>query len=209
MNPIGVRSVYDEVKRFAEANTAAYYRAHRLDARITRNFNTCGARMRLDEGGVVSNFIVQALQGDSLTVYGDGSRTRRLCYVSDLLKGILLLTLAEPVADDANLPFVLGSVHGPFNMGNPVETRVIDLAKLVLRLTGSSSQIRYLPLPSDDPKVRCPDITRARRLLGWEPMIDIEAGMKETIAYFRSALRDSGNQPLISRMPPTTEVAQS
>ncbi len=209
VNPIGVRSVYDEAKRFAEAITVAYYRVHRLDVRVARIFNTYGPRMRPDDGRVVSNFIIQALKGESLTVYGDGSQTRSLCYVSDLVEGILRLMLGEQEGEEPSLQPIFRSIHGPVNLGNPREIRVIDLARLVIRLTGSSSQIQFLPLPLDDPKVRCPDIARARRLLAWEPLVDVETGIKKTIAYFCSVLPNWGNKTLMSGMPSTTVTIQT
>src|SRR5262245_59752409 len=166
VNPIGPRGVYDEAKRFAEAMTMAYRRYHGVDARIVRIFNTYGPRMRPNDGRVVSNFIVQALEKKPLTIYGDGSQTRSFCYASDLVAGIIKLLLAAP-SDD------LGT---PFNIGNPEERTVRDLADKVLALTGSSSQIEKRELPIDDPKVRKPDITRARNILGWTPKVDIDQG---------------------------------
>jgi dTDP-glucose 4,6-dehydratase len=163
--------VYDEAKRFGEALTMAYHRSHGLDTRIVRIFNTYGPRMRPHDGRVVSNFIVQALQGESLTLYGDGSQTRSFCYVDDLIQGIVL---AFERADS-----------DPVNLGNPGEFTVRELADLVLRLTGSSSPIVFQPLPVDDPKQRRPDITRARRLLGWEPAVKLEDGLRRTIEHFR------------------------
>ncbi len=171
VNPIGPRGVYDEAKRFAEALTMAYRRAHGVDTRIVRIFNTYGPRMRPGDGRVVSNFIVQALRGEPLTVYGDGAQTRSFCYVSDEVEGIYRLFLSD--------------VTGPVNIGNPDEFRVSELADLVLELTGSSSEIRHLPLPEDDPKVRQPDITRARELLDWEPQVPLREGLAQTIEYFR------------------------
>ncbi|MCZ6825198.1 MAG: SDR family oxidoreductase [Gemmatimonadetes bacterium] len=171
VNPIGPRGVYDEAKRFAEALTMAYRRAHGVDTRIVRIFNTYGPRMRPGDGRVVSNFIVQALRGEPLTVYGDGGQTRSFCYVSDEVEGIYRLFMSD--------------VTEPVNIGNPDEFRVSELADLVLELTGSSSKIRHLPLPEDDPKVRQPDITRARELLGWEPQVPLREGLAQTIEYFR------------------------
>ena len=171
VNPIGPRGVYDEAKRFAEALTMAYRRAHGVDTRIVRIFNTYGPRMRPGDGRVVSNFIVQALRGEPLTVYGDGGQTRSFCYVSDQVDGIYRLFMSE--------------ITGPVNIGNPNEFRVGELADLVLELTGSSSEIRHLPLPEDDPKVRQPDITRARELLDWEPQVPLREGLARTIEYFR------------------------
>jgi dTDP-glucose 4,6-dehydratase len=171
VNPIGPRGVYDEAKRFAEALTMAYRRAHGVDTRIVRIFNTYGPRMRPGDGRVVSNFIVQALRGEPLTVYGDGDQTRSFCYVSDEVEGIYRLFMSD--------------ITGPVNIGNPDEFRVGELADLVLGLTGSSSEIRHLPLPEDDPKVRQPDITRARELLDWEPQVPLREGLVQTIEYFR------------------------
>jgi len=175
VNPVGPRGVYDEAKRFAEALTMAYHRSHELDTRIARIFNTYGPRMRPHDGRVVSNFIVQALKGDQLTVYGDGSQTRSFCYVDDLVEGIVRL-------------FDRGGPE-PTNIGNPDEFTVRQLAELVLRLTGSSSSITVEPLPTDDPKVRQPDIQRARETLGWEPRVALEDGLQRTIEYFRGLLR--------------------
>jgi dTDP-glucose 4,6-dehydratase len=174
VNPVGPRGVYDEAKRFAEALTMAYHRYHGVDTRIVRIFNTYGPRMRPHDGRVVSNFIVQALKGEPLTVYGDGSQTRSFCYVDDLVDGIVRL-------------FERGTAE-PVNIGNPNEFTVQQLADRVLALTGSASRIVREPLPVDDPKVRQPDITRARSLLGWEARTDLEAGLVKTIDYFRGRL---------------------
>jgi dTDP-glucose 4,6-dehydratase len=171
VNPIGPRGVYDEAKRFAEALTMAYRRAHGVDTRIVRIFNTYGPRMRPGDGRVVSNFIVQALRREPITVYGDGGQTRSFCYVEDEVEGIFRLFASD--------------VSEPINIGNPREFTVSELAELVLELTGSSSEIRYLPLPEDDPKTRKPDITRARELLGWQPEISLREGLSRTIEYFR------------------------
>ena len=171
VNPIGPRGVYDEAKRFAEALTMAYHRSHGLDTRIVRIFNTYGPRMRPRDGRVVSNFIVQALRGEPLTIYGDGLQTRSFCYVDDMIQGIVL---AFERADS-----------DPVNLGNPGEFTVRELAGLVLRLTGSSSPIIFRPLPVDDPKQRRPDISRAKRVLGWEPTVALEDGLRRTIGYFR------------------------
>ena len=178
VNPLGPRGVYDEAKRFAEAMTVAYRRYHGMDTRIVRIFNTYGPRMRPDDGRVVSNFITQALQGESLTMYGSGRQTRSFCYVSDLIDGILKLIEAPRSR----------SVSMPFNMGNPEERTVEELAKRVLALTGSKSAISRKPLPEDDPKVRCPDISRVRQHLQWEPMVDIDRGLQCTIDFFRKEL---------------------
>jgi dTDP-glucose 4,6-dehydratase len=170
VNPVGPRGVYDEAKRFAEALTMAYHRYHGLDTRIVRIFNTYGPRMRPNDGRVVSNFIVQALRGEPLTVYGDGSQTRSFCYVDDLIEGIVRA-------------FERGTPE-PINLGNPAEFTVRQLADLVLRLTGSTAGIVARPLPTDDPRVRQPDIGRAREQLGWEPGVPLEAGLRRTIEYF-------------------------
>jgi dTDP-glucose 4,6-dehydratase len=171
VNPVGPRGVYDEAKRFAEAITMAYHRYHGVDTRIVRIFNTYGPRMRPGDGRVVSNFIVQALRHEPLTVYGDGSQTRSFCYVSDLVDGIYRLFLSDR--------------NEPTNIGNPNEFTVQQLAEAVIRLTGSRSRIERHPLPTDDPKVRKPDITVARSVLGWEPAVQLEAGLQRTIEYFR------------------------
>jgi dTDP-glucose 4,6-dehydratase len=174
VNPIGPRSVYDESKRFAEAVTMAYRRYHQVDTRILRIFNTYGPRLQLNDGRVISNFMKQALKGEPLTVYGKGNQTRSFCYVSDEVDGILRLSRAE--------------THDPVNIGNPTEFTILECARLVLKVTGSSSPIVYEPLPEDDPKQRCPDISKARQLLGWEPKIDLETGLKRSIAYFKEAI---------------------
>lgn len=174
VSPVGPRGVYDEAKRFAEAMTMAYHRHHGMDTRIVRIFNTYGPRMRPNDGRVVSNFIVQALRGELLTVYGDGSQTRSFCYVDDQIDGIMRL-------------FEHGGAD-PTNIGNPVEFTVRQLADLVIKLTGSASQIEYRPLPVDDPRVRCPDISKAKREIGWEPRVSLEEGLAKTIEYFRASL---------------------
>jgi dTDP-glucose 4,6-dehydratase len=173
VNPIGPRSVYDEAKRFSEALTMAYHRYHHVDTRIVRIFNTYGPRMQLNDGRVVPNFMKQALRGEDLTVYGDGSQTRSFCYVSDEVEGFIRLSTT--------------SEHLPVNIGNPTEFTILECAKRVLAVTGSKSAIRYQPLPQDDPKQRCPDITKARTLLGWEPKIDLETGLRMSLEYFRQA----------------------
>jgi dTDP-glucose 4,6-dehydratase len=193
VNPIGPRGVYDEAKRFAEAITMAYHRYHGLDTRIVRIFNTYGPRMRPNDGRVVSNFIVQALQGEPLTVYGDGSQTRSFCYVDDEVEGIYRL-------------FMRGDA-GPTNIGNPREYTVRQLAEMVVELTGSSSPIVSRELPVDDPKVRQPDISRAREMLGWEPRIDVRDGLSRTIAYFRALL--SGGKVETRLQPGQGGVAQA
>ena len=175
VNPIGPRGVYDEAKRFAEAMTMAYKRYHKIDARVIRIFNTYGPRMRPNDGRVVSNFIVQALAGKPLTIYGDGSQTRSFCYVSDLISGVFALLKAPPSKE----------MDQPFNIGNPEERTVHDLATKILALTGSSSRIEYHDLPVDDPHVRCPDIRRAKSILGWHPVISTDQGLQHTIDYFR------------------------
>jgi dTDP-glucose 4,6-dehydratase len=175
VNPIGPRGVYDEAKRFAEAMTMAYRRYHGLDARIVRIFNTYGPRMRPNDGRVVSNFIVQALKGEPITIYGEGTQTRSFCYVSDLVSGILKLLMASPSPE----------MDRPFNIGNPEERTVLDLATKVLALTKSKSRIEHRPLPVDDPHVRCPDITRAKAILDWCPVVAIDQGLQATISYFQ------------------------
>ena len=174
VNPVGPRGVYDEAKRFAEAMTMAYHRYHKVETRIVRIFNTYGPRMRARDGRVVSNFVVQALKGEPLSIYGDGSQTRSFCYVSDLVDGIVRL-----FHDDSS---------DPTNIGNPNEFTVLELAEMTLRLTGSQSKIEQHPLPTDDPKVRKPDITQARTRLGWEPKIQLEEGLTQAIEHFRSRL---------------------
>ena len=179
VNPVGPRGVYDEAKRFAEAMTMAYHRYHGLDTRIVRIFNTYGSRMRPNDGRVVSNFIVQALKNEPLTIYGDGRQTRSFCYVSDLIEGIVKLLRVEEARGSEP------DIHLPVNIGNPAEYSVLKLAEMIKAQTRTSSQIVHLPLPVDDPQVRQPDITRARRLLGWEPAVDVKQGLEKTIDYFR------------------------
>jgi dTDP-glucose 4,6-dehydratase len=171
VNPIGIRGVYDEAKRFAEAMTMAYHRSHGVNTHIIRIFNTYGERMRLDDGRVVPNLMGQALRGEPLTVYGDGSQTRSFCYVADLVEGICRLLPTD--------------FHDPVNLGNPNEVSILDFAREILELSGSESRIVFQPLPQDDPKVRKPDITRARELLGWEPTVDRRDGMRRTMEFFR------------------------
>jgi dTDP-glucose 4,6-dehydratase len=174
VNSIGPRSVYDEAKRFTEALTMAYHRYHQIDTRIVRIFNTYGPRMQLNDGRVIPNFMKQALRGDDLTVYGDGSQTRSFCYVSDEIEGILRLAKAEE--------------HFPVNIGNPDEFTILECAKRVLAITESKSDIRYEKLPQDDPKQRKPDITKANSLLQWEPKVDLESGLRLSLEYFREAV---------------------
>ena len=174
VNPIGPRGVYDEAKRFAEAMTVAYHRYHGVDAKIVRIFNTYGPRMRVRDGRAVPNFIGQALKGEDVTVYGDGSQTRSLCYVSDLVDGVIRL--------------MLSGTNDPVNIGNPQELTIEQIARTILQLTGSSSRIVHRALPTDDPKVRRPDITRARAILDWNPVITLEEGLGKTIVYFRTKL---------------------
>ena len=178
VNPVGPRSVYDEAKRFAEAITMAYHRYRKVDTRIVRIFNTYGPRLQINDGRVISNFMKQALLGEDLTVYGDGSQTRSFCYVSDEVAGILALSKAGE--------------HDPTNIGNPAEFTILECAQVVLEVTGSSSKIRFEPLPQDDPKQRCPDISKAKQLLGWEPFIDLRAGLRMSLDYFKSAIQAIG-----------------
>jgi dTDP-glucose 4,6-dehydratase len=175
-DPIGLRSVYDEAKRYAEALTMAYHRFHGLDTRIIRIFNTYGPRMRIDDGRAVPNFIQQALRGEPLTVYGDGSQTRSFCYVDDLIEGIYRLLLSDE--------------HMPVNVGNPRETTILEFAELINRLVGNPAGIVFKPALrlGDDPQRRQPDITRARQILGWEPVVPLEEGLMRTIPYFRQKL---------------------
>jgi len=176
VNSIGPRSVYDEAKRFTEAVTMAYRRYHNVDTRIVRIFNTYGPRMQINDGRVVPNFMKQALRSEPLTVYGNGQQTRSFCYVSDEIDGFLRLSKADE--------------HLPVNIGNPNEFTILECAQLVLKVTGSKSQIVYEPLPQDDPKQRCPDITKARQLLGWEPKVNLEAGLRLSLAYFKQAVAE-------------------
>jgi dTDP-glucose 4,6-dehydratase len=174
VNPIGPRGVYDEAKRFAEAMTVAYHRYHGLDAKIVRIFNTYGPRMRVNDGRAVPAFISQALRNEDVTIFGDGSQTRSFTYITDLVDGIIRLMLSD--------------VNDPVNIGNPRETTIEEIARTIIRMTGASSRLVYRDLPVDDPKVRQPDITRARTLLGWEPTVSLEEGLEHTIAYFRTKL---------------------
>jgi dTDP-glucose 4,6-dehydratase len=174
VNPIGPRSVYDEAKRFSEALTMAYHRYYGVDTRLVRIFNTYGPRLQKNDGRVISNFVVQALKGEDLTVYGEGDQTRSFCYVSDEIAGIIGLSRSDE--------------HLPVNVGNPHEWTILECAKTVLKVTGSKSKIVYLPLPQDDPMQRKPDISKAKRLFGWEPKIDLEAGLQLSLEYFQSTI---------------------
>ena len=175
VNPIGPRGVYDEAKRFAEAMTTAYRRYHGLDAKIVRIFNTYGPRMRVKDGRAVPAFMSQALRNEDVTIFGSGEQTRSFCYVSDLVDGIIRLMESD--------------VHDPVNIGNPHEMTIEAIAKAIIEISGSKSKIVYRPLPEDDPKVRKPDITRARTLLGWEPKVPLEEGLQKTLAYFRTKVQ--------------------
>jgi dTDP-glucose 4,6-dehydratase len=177
VNPIGPRGVYDEAKRFAEAMTLAYHRYHGVDTKIVRIFNTYGPRMRIRDGRAVPAFISQALRNEEVTIFGDGTQTRSFCYISDLVDGIIRL--------------MLSSTNDPVNIGNPAEMTVEQMAQVIIDMTGSASRIVYRPLPEDDPKVRKPDITRARTLLGWEPKVALREGLGQTIEYFRSKVLPS------------------
>ena len=174
VNPIGPRGVYDEAKRFAEAMTMAYHRYHKLDTRIARIFNTYGPRMRMEDGRVVPNFILQALRGKDLTIYGDGSQTRSFCYIDDLVEGILQLLFSRE--------------NTPLNLGNPDEFSILDFAKIILEITGSPSRVIHQPLPVDDPRVRRPDIARAVKILNWQPKVGVREGVQKTIPYFQEKL---------------------
>ena len=174
VNPVGPRSVYDEAKRFAEAATTAYHRYYKLDTRMVRIFNTYGPRMQLNSGRVNPNSSKLALLGEDLTVYGDGSQTRSFCYVTDEIEGILRLARSEE--------------HSPVNIGNPDEFTILECARRVLAITGSNSKLRFGPMPQDDPKQRCPDISKARELLGWAPKVDLERGLRLSLDYFRQAV---------------------
>ena len=174
VNSVGPRGVYDEAKRFAEAITMAYHRVHKIDTKIVRIFNTYGERMREKDGRAIPNFISQALKSKSITVYGDGSQTRSFCYVSDLVDGIYKL--------------LMSAEHDPVNIGNPNEMTLLRLARVIVRLTGSKSRIMFKPLPTDDPKVRRPNIAKAKKLLKWQPKVDLETGLVRTIEYFRNSI---------------------
>lgn len=177
VNPIGPRGVYDEAKRFAEAMTMAYHRYHGVDTRIVRIFNTYGPRMRLNDGRALPNFLYQALKGKSITVYGEGRQTRSFCYVSDLIEGIVRLL-------DSN-------EHEPTNIGNPQEITILEFANRIRELTGTKAEIIFKPLPQDDPKQRCPDITKARRILNWEPKVSLAEGLKLTLEYFQKKVAET------------------
>ncbi len=174
VNPIGPRGVYDEAKRFAEAMTVAYHRYHGVDTKIVRIFNTYGPRMRVNDGRAVPTFIAQALRGEEITIFGDGHQTRSFTYISDLVDGVIRLMRSD--------------INDPVNVGNPHEMTIEEIARTIIGMTGSSSTLVYRPLPTDDPKVRQPDITKARTLLGWEPKVDLATGLDQTIAYFRKKL---------------------
>jgi UDP-glucuronate decarboxylase len=181
VNPIGPRACYDEGKRCAETLFFDYWRQHKVRIRVARIFNTYGPRMHPNDGRVVSNFIIQALKGEPITIYGDGSQTRAFCYVDDLIEGILRLMAASD------------EVIGPINLGNPVELPILDLAQKIIDMVGSRSKIERRPLPVDDPVQRCPDISRAKKVLGWEPKVSLETGLKNTIAYFDRLLADNAD----------------
>ncbi len=180
VNPLGPRSVYDEAKRFSEALTMAYHREHGIDVRIARIFNTYGPRMRMNDGRVIPNFVCQALTGRPLTVYGDGTQTRSFCYIDDLVEGIYLLAVRDDLAGEV------------FNLGNPEELKVLDLARLVLEVSGSTSQIVFRERPPDDPDRRRPDISKAKKILGWEPKTGVREGIQRTVEWFRRKLREEG-----------------
>jgi dTDP-glucose 4,6-dehydratase len=192
VNPIGPRGVYDEAKRFAEAMAMAYHRAHGVDTRIARIFNTYGERMRLQDGRALPTLLTQALRGEAMTVFGDGSQTRSFCYVSDLIEGIVRLLRSKE--------------HLPVNLGNPREMTLLEFAETIRRVTGTASEIVFRPLPIDDPKVRQPDIARARTLLGWEARVTLEDGLGRTIPYFARRLREGA---VDVRLPPTSALQES
>lgn len=175
VNPIGLRSVYDEAKRFSEALVMAYSRFYDADIRIARIFNTYGPRMRENDGRAIPNFISQALEEEPLTIYGDGTQTRSFCYISDMIEGLYML--------------MKSGYREPVNLGNPAELKIIDLAKLIIQFTGSGSELEFKPLPADYPKVRMPDISRAKEILGWKPRVELKDGLKDTIEYFRKILK--------------------
>lgn len=176
VNPVGPRSVYDEAKRFGEALAILYYRKFNVDVRIIRIFNTYGPRMKMDDGRVIPNFITQALKNEDLTIYGDGNQTRSFCYIDDMVEGIYRICVKDGIKERV------------INLGNPDEIKIIELAKIILELTSSKSNIKFCPLPEDDPKRRCPDIERAKKEIGWEPKTSLYEGLKKTIEYFKSIL---------------------
>jgi nucleoside-diphosphate-sugar epimerase len=176
VNPVGPRSVYDEAKRFGEALAILYYRKFNVDVRIIRIFNTYGPRMKMDDGRVIPNFITQALKNEDLTIYGDGNQTRSFCYIDDMVEGIYRICVKDGIKERV------------INLGNPDEIKIIELAKIILELTSSKSNIKFYPLPEDDPKRRCPDIERAKKEIGWEPKTSLYEGLKKTIEYFKSIL---------------------
>ena len=194
VNPVGPRSVYDESKRFSEALTMAYHRYHHTDTRIVRIFNTYGPRLQSRDGRVISNLMTQALHGDDLTIYGDGSQTRSFCYVSDEVDGILRLARSEE--------------HWPVNIGNPEEWTILECARQVLAVTGSSSRVRFEPLPVDDPIQRRPDIARARRLLGWQPKIDLKTGLQLSLDYFRECVERGEQARPVRAVPPLANMVR-
>lgn len=175
VNPIGPRGVYDEAKRFAEAITIAYHRYHKVDVRIARIFNTFGPRMRINDGRAIPTFLAQALKGEDITIFGDGSQTRSFCYISDMIEGLYKLMVSD--------------YCWPINLGNPIEMSILELAEIILKLTKSRSRITFNPLPEDDPKVRQPDISQARKTLNWEPKVSLEDGLNETIKYLQKVLK--------------------
>jgi nucleoside-diphosphate-sugar epimerase len=177
VNPFGVRSCYDESKRFAEALTMSFHRKHNLDVRIARIFNTFGSRMRLDDGRVIPNFIVESLTGKPITVYGDGKQTRSFCYISDMIEGLLKLMFKDNISGEV------------VNLGNPEERSILDFAALIKKMTNSNSEITFKPLPKDDPTRRKPDISKAKKLLGWEPKTDFTNGLEKTIEWFRGEIK--------------------
>ena len=177
VNPVGIRSVYDEAKRFSEAMSMAYYREHGIDVRIARIFNTYGERMRINDGRVIPNFIYQSLKNENLTVYGDGKQTRSFCYITDMVEGIFVLAVKERLEGEV------------FNLGNPEEHTIIDIGKKIINITNSKSEITFLPPLEDDPKRRCPDITKAKNVLQWEPKISLDEGLENTIQYFKLKIK--------------------
>ena len=191
VNPVGPRSVYDEAKRFAEAATMAYHRYHKLSTHIVRIFNTYGPRLQLNDGRVISNFMKQALQGEDLTVYGTGAQTRSFCYVDDEIEGILRLSRIQE--------------HFPVNIGNPNEFTILECANKVLEVTGSPSKVRFAPVPEDDPRRRCPDISKARALLGWEPKVDLVTGLRRSLPYFQEAV-DKERHAALSPSPTMVQL---